>query len=114
MRAFFRTLTGRSRHRQSFEQVFASFREVLDRNNRSLEIITDMGETLGGDYLFDIQYVRRSYAELYAAMGSSLESFTRLTQDRYPSSRGPLRTSTSGSGMASTRPAGIKGPCPVL
>jgi pyruvate, water dikinase len=84
MRALLRTLTGRSRHRRSFEQIFANFREVLDRNNRSLEIITSMGDTLGGDYLFDIQYVRRSYDELYAAMGGSLESFTRLTQNEYP------------------------------
>ena len=84
MRAFFRTLTGRPRHRQSFGQVFENFREVLEQNNRSLEIITSMGDTLGGDYLFDIQYILRSYSELYAAMGGSLESFTRLTQNAYP------------------------------
>ncbi len=84
IRAFFRSLFGGRRSRQSFEQVFGNFREVLDRNNRSLEVITGMGDTLGGDYLFDIQYVRRSYAELYAAMGGSLESFTRLTENRYP------------------------------
>jgi pyruvate,water dikinase len=79
-----RPLKRRSRDRESFEQMFKGFREVLDRNNRSLEIITDMGDTLGGDYLFDIQYVRRSYAELYAAMAGSIDSFDRLTRNRYP------------------------------
>ena len=90
MRTLLRAFTGGPRRRQSFEQVFGNFREVLDRNNRSLEIITSMGDTLGGDYLFDIQYVRQSYAELYAAMGGSLESFTRLTEDRYPQLTGVL------------------------
>ena len=46
-----------------------------------------MGDTLGGDYLFDIQYVRRSYADLYAAMDGSLASFDALTQNRYPKLR---------------------------
>ena len=90
MGALLRALRGRPRKRETFEQVFGNFREVLDRNNRSLEIITNMGDTLGGDYLFDIQYVRQSYDALHAAMGGSLESFTRLTQGRYPQLAGVL------------------------
>ncbi|HSQ78659.1 MAG TPA: PEP/pyruvate-binding domain-containing protein, partial [Nitrospirota bacterium] len=87
MQSLLRPLKRRPRDRESFERLFNAFREVLDRNNRSLEIITDMGDTLGGDYLFDIQYVRRSYAELYAAMDGSLTSFDALTQNRYPKLR---------------------------
>ncbi len=82
-----RPLKRRPRDRESFERLFNGFREVLDRNNRSLEVITDMGDTLGGDYLFDIQYVRRSYADLHAAMDGSLASFDALTQNRYPKLR---------------------------
>jgi pyruvate,water dikinase len=82
--SLFKTITRRGRNRESFEQLFNGFREVLDRNNRSLEIITEMGDTLGGDYLFDIQYVRRSYAGLSAAMDRSLASFDALTRNRYP------------------------------
>ncbi len=44
---------------EEFRALFDRFRKVLDSNNRALEIITDMGEKLGGDYLFDIVYVRR-------------------------------------------------------
>ncbi len=84
IRSLLRVIALRRRNRGSFERLFNGFRDVLDRNNRSLEIITDMGDTLGGDYLFDIQYVRRSYAELYAAMDGSLTSFNNLTQNRYP------------------------------
>lgn len=66
------------------DELFRRFRTVLENNNRSLEIITDIGETLSGDYLFDIQYVRRSYADLSASLVRSLASFNMLTQGRYP------------------------------
>jgi len=87
MQSLFRAFRRQPRDRESFERLFNGFREVLDRNNRSLEIITDMGDTLGGDYLFDIQYVRRSYAELSAAMDGSLTGFSELTRNRYPKLR---------------------------
>ena len=65
------------------DELFRRFRAVLENNNRSLEIITDIGETLSGDYLFDIQYVRRSYDELSRSLERSLTSFDMLTQGRY-------------------------------
>jgi pyruvate,water dikinase len=84
MNMLFRAFGRRPRNRKSFEQLFNGFREVLDRNNRSLEVITEIGDTVGGDYLFDIQYVKRSYADLYSAVDASLLSFNALTRDRYP------------------------------
>lgn len=68
----------------SFELLFKRFREVLESNNRALEIITDMGEKLGGDYLFDITYVKRTYSELFAAIYNSIQNFDVLTRNRYP------------------------------
>ncbi|HYA88729.1 MAG TPA: PEP/pyruvate-binding domain-containing protein, partial [Nitrospirota bacterium] len=67
----------------SFRAVFDRFKSVLDSNNRALETITDMGEKLGGDYLFDIVYVKKAYSHLKEDMKSSLKSFDELTQDRY-------------------------------
>jgi pyruvate,water dikinase len=66
-----------------FDLLFKRFRDVLDSNNRALEIITDMGEKLGGDYLFDIHYIKESYSGLYAAMQDSLQYFEALTSGRY-------------------------------
>ncbi len=80
----YRTLRGVRRDRETFELLFSRFRQVLDDNNRALEIITDMGDTLGGDYLFDIQYVRRSYDDLHAAVDNSVREFGLLTHGRYP------------------------------
>ena len=74
----------------SFELLFQRFRDVLDSNNRALEIITDMGEKFGGDYLFDITYVKRTYSELSAALQNCLQSFDLLTRGRYPQLHGVL------------------------
>ncbi len=84
LNSLYRTLRGVRRDRESFELLFSRFRQVLDDNNKALEIITDMGDTLSGDYLFDIQYVRRSYADLHTAVGDSLRNFDMLTDGRYP------------------------------
>ena len=66
-----------------FDLLFKRFRDVLDSNNKALEIITDMGDKLGGDYLFDIHYIKESYSALYAAMQDSLQYFEALTSGRY-------------------------------
>jgi pyruvate,water dikinase len=62
-----------------FELVFRRFREVLENNNKALEIITDMGDKLGGDYLFDIVYVKNAYAELSSSVTRSIQFFDSLT-----------------------------------
>jgi pyruvate,water dikinase len=74
----------RIRTPEEFERLFERFRAVMDANTHALEIITDMGDVLGGDYLFDIQYVRRSYDELGGHLARSLDQFAALTDDRYP------------------------------
>ncbi len=40
-----------------FSVLFKKFRSVLERNNSILELMADMGDKLGGDYVFDRQYV---------------------------------------------------------
>ena len=64
--------------------VFQNFKKVLDDNSEALGIITDMGEKMGGSFLFDATYVRRSYAGLAAGMLASLDDFHQLTGHRYP------------------------------
>ncbi len=66
-----------------FKAVFDRFKKVLDSNNRALETITDMGEKLGGDYLFDIIYIRKAYAELRSDLERSIRNFDELTRNRY-------------------------------
>jgi pyruvate, water dikinase len=82
LRSLFGLVT-RARSVEEFERMFRQFRDVLDSNNRALEIITEMGEVLGGDYLFDIEYVKRARVDLSASVKRSLEAFGELTQGRY-------------------------------
>jgi len=67
----------------SIKTVFRNFKEVLESNNRALEIIADMGDKLGGDYLFDINYIKSAYSELAGTVSNSLQNFDALTADKY-------------------------------
>ncbi len=68
----------------TFKEMFARFRQVLENHNKAIEIIADMGDKLGGDYIFDITYIRSAYAALYDTLTESLASFAVLTRNRYP------------------------------
>ena len=63
---------------------FRAFQAVLDGNNRTLEAMTEMGEKLGGEYLFDVNYIKSAYATLFSAVSDSLRHFNLLTDDQYP------------------------------
>jgi pyruvate,water dikinase len=63
---------------------FHAFQAVVEGNNRTLEAMTEMGEKLGGDYLFDVNYTRGAYAGLFAAISEGLHHFDQLTEHRYP------------------------------
>jgi pyruvate,water dikinase len=67
----------------SIKTVFRSFKEVLESNSRALEVIADMGEKLGGDYLFDINYIKSTYSELAGTVSNSLQNFDALTMNKY-------------------------------
>jgi pyruvate,water dikinase len=68
---------------EEFKAVFDRFKKVLDSNNRALETITDMGEKLGGDYLFDVNYIKKAYSNLRNELEHSIQNFDTLTQNRY-------------------------------
>jgi pyruvate, water dikinase len=40
-----------------FSVLFKKFQSILDRNNQILELIADMGDKLGGEYVFDRHYI---------------------------------------------------------
>ena len=83
-----KSLFGRARgpghEAQPFRTVFKNFKEVLEDNNRALEIIADFGDKLGGDYLFDINYIKSAYSDLAGAVYGSIQNFDALTMNRYP------------------------------
>jgi len=64
--------------------LFGRFKSVLAANNRSLEAITDLGEKFNGEYLFDVNYTKAAYGELYLAITEALKNFNLLTGNGYP------------------------------
>jgi pyruvate,water dikinase len=65
------------------ETLFRHFQGVLDCNNQALEVMTDMGEKLGGDYIFDINYTKGAYTALSDHIACSLYHFQLLTENKY-------------------------------
>ena len=47
-----------------FVMLFKKFKSILERNNQILELMGDMGDKLGGEYIFDQQYIRDSCEKL--------------------------------------------------
>lgn len=60
------------------------FRELVDKNNQVLDLIADAGEKLGGEYIFDIQYLRTLARDLEAAVRSVVHTLNAITGNRYP------------------------------
>ena len=63
--------------------LFRTFRELLEYNNQALEIIADMGEKLGGEYLFDKHYIETSTEQLEEVVYKFIYSLNLMTQKQY-------------------------------
>ncbi len=67
----------------STKVIFNRFRDVLKCNNAALEIIADMGEKLGGNYIFDRHYVETSTKALSHAVLRSVHALNLLCDNRF-------------------------------
>jgi len=62
---------------------FTDFLDILDNNNRVLKIIGDMEEKAQGEYLFDINYIRSSLAEIRKGVREIIEGMISLGGEAY-------------------------------
>ncbi len=76
-------IVGNSSQPASMELIFERFRKVLKCNNAALEIMADMGEKLGGNYIFDRHYVVSSVEALSDAVLRSIHALNLLCDNRY-------------------------------
>ena len=67
----------------SFRALFEKFRDLLECNNRVLELIADMGEKLSGDYVFDTRYIEGTLAELDDLVYRMVIDLNAITGHRY-------------------------------
>jgi len=61
-----------------------AFRDLVDKNDRVLELIADAGEKLGGEYVFDRKYLEDLVRDLRASVHGVVEHLNTLTRNRYP------------------------------
>jgi pyruvate,water dikinase len=69
------------------QENFSNFLTILENNNRVLKIISDMEEKSQGEYLFDINYIRSSLADVRSGVLGITEGMVALGGERYE----PLR-----------------------
>ncbi|NOZ02188.1 MAG: pyruvate, water dikinase [Deltaproteobacteria bacterium] len=70
---------GRTRGVEGLKTRLSSFQDLVAKNNRVLELFADAGEKLGGEYVFDIQYLHglaRSLEEEVRGVVQDLEALT--------------------------------------
>lgn len=60
------------------------FRSLVDRNNRILELIADAGEKLGGEFIFDSQYLKTLATQLNQEVRGVVYDLSALTGNAYP------------------------------
>ena len=74
---------GTSREPVTFETLFLTFKRILELNNQILELIADMGDKLGGDYVFDRQYIRSSCDRVGTLVYELIYNFNVLAPQKY-------------------------------
>lgn len=68
---------------KAIQDNFAVFLELLDKNNRVLEVMSDMEEKAHGEYLFDVNYIRQSLAEIRSGVSDIIEKMVILGGRQY-------------------------------
>jgi pyruvate,water dikinase len=70
--------------RAPFADLFKGFQQVINNNNTAMQVIADMDGKLGGDFVFDRQYLIDSVGKLQELVRSSAYTINLMTDNRYP------------------------------
>ena len=66
-----------------FQVVFEHFQELLSDNQRAMELIADLGEKSGGEYIFDRKYLIDSTFELQNLLLRLVKALNLIADNRY-------------------------------
>lgn len=69
--------------RPPFISLFSVFQEILELNNRSLDLMADMGNKLSGDYIFDRQYIQASCREMADLISKLVYNLNIIAPKKY-------------------------------
>lgn len=63
-----------------FAVLFKKFQSILERNNRILELMADMGDKLGGEYVFDRHFIEQATEQLGDHVFKLISDLSMLAQ----------------------------------
>ncbi len=64
--------------------IFEHFQGLLQDNQLAMELIADLGEKSGGDFIFDRKYLVDTVAELQSLLLRLVKGLNLITSNRYP------------------------------
>ena len=76
----------------SFTDLFTRFQQILEDNNKAMEVIADMGDKLSGQYVFDSRYLEERVSVLEETVLRSAYNFNFITENRYSEIYGGIET----------------------
>lgn len=79
----FQRLFPTKREELAFPQIFEHFQELLQKHQRAMELMADLGEKAGGDYIFDRQYLIDLVKELYDLLLRMVKNLNLIASNRY-------------------------------
>ncbi len=71
-----------SREVLPFTVLFKKFQSILERNNQILELMADMGDKLGGEYIFDGHYIAEAAEKLGDQVFKLISDYSILNQHK--------------------------------
>jgi pyruvate,water dikinase len=66
-----------------FKDLFVRFHQVLEENTKAMEIITEMEDKLGGEYVFDRKFLGDTVQDIKAVILRSAYHFNAITNNKY-------------------------------
>ncbi|OGR24187.1 MAG: hypothetical protein A2277_10195 [Desulfobacterales bacterium RIFOXYA12_FULL_46_15] len=67
----------------SFTELFMHFQDILESNNKAMEVIADMNDKQSGQYVFDSKYMEDAVEKIEKIISQSAYSFNFITRNRY-------------------------------
>ena len=83
LRNLWQKLAKKPQEMVSFPELFESFQRLLQDHQEVMEIIADLGEKSGGDYVFDRQYLNDSVAKLRNMLTRLVTGLNLISANRY-------------------------------
>jgi pyruvate, water dikinase len=83
LQSIFQRLFARKRELVAFPQIFEHFQELLQDHQKAMELMADLGEKSGGDYIFDRKYLHDSVRELQTLLLHMVKGLNLIASDRY-------------------------------